>query len=83
MTDRLTEIRARLAQVNALGGHLVDLEWACAEIERLTRERDAAFRAGAEAMREVCAVELEEFGVAHLDIAARDIRALPIPEAKR
>lgn len=52
---------------------------------------DAAYRAGAEAMREACAVEAEQHdleaepgvkgGVLH--ILARDIRALPIPEAKR
>ncbi len=62
------------------------------EIERLTAERDAAFRAGAEAMREACllAVKNEELEGPHdnsddiaydtaLDHVAAAIRALPLP----
>ena len=46
-----------------------------AEVERLTAERDAAFRRGAEAMR-------ESLALAVIGPMANAIRALPLPEDK-
>lgn len=85
MADRVAEIRARLAEEgpwlehNGITDTLDDLEWACWEIERLTRERDAAYREGAEAMREALVALCHE-GVGLVSHA--EISALPIPEPK-
>jgi hypothetical protein len=96
MSNRVAEIRARLAAARRrdllaydrlTDAAPADLEWACGEIERLQAEarfaavlRDAAFRAGAEAMRTRVARTM--------DTSDRlwdgdQVRELPIPEPKR
>jgi hypothetical protein len=70
-----------------------DLRALLDEVERLTAERDAAFKRGAEAMREVAASHFEErarqqrlvgdyiMAPVH-DASAQRVRALPLPEDK-
>jgi hypothetical protein len=64
------------------------------EVERLTTERDAAFRRGAEAMREAAAQKVTSYNIVVVDPAGRafpvlesplqtladELRALSIPE---
>jgi hypothetical protein len=90
---QLAAIRARIAgrlephtDVTEIAMAVADLRALLDEVDRLNIERDAAFRRGAEKMREAAAQALSTQGNGYYGLTgsgvAKTIRALPMPEDK-